>query len=278
MMERYKVGEMARSIEKMTTLGVAAKAIVARNLNPDEIIGSPEATDLENMIKGFKDLSEQISLQNAADRCSIFSEKVRAGITFRMLGFQAETLIEAVNAELCHRQFVFIPSDRASLHDKWRKDWAEVLQTFPETSTEIEQALDCYVLDMNTASVFHLMRVVELGLRALCQHFGLLKLKSKKKSGRFEMLPIAHATWDAMLAKLQVKVDAKINNLRRGPARQKLQELYHPLMLDVRAIKDAWRNQAMHCRATYIAEEAAAIQRRVHDFMTGLACAGIKLR
>jgi hypothetical protein len=141
-----------------------------------------------------------------------------------------------------------------------------VIRAFPSIQSAIQDAGDCIAVDLNTAAVFHLMHVVERGLRALCVN---LKVATIKKGF------IEYATWDDILKKLPEAVDAKINGMSRGPKKQKAQEFYYPTSKEIRGFKDAWRNHIMHKRTSYTREDALAVFSHVQRFMHGLVTYGI---
>jgi hypothetical protein len=63
--------------------------------------------------------------------------------------------------------FVRIASDRKSYFEQEHLFGPEVDIAFPGAASDIRDAGDCLAVENNTAAVFHLMRVVEHGLRAL---------------------------------------------------------------------------------------------------------------
>jgi hypothetical protein len=141
-----------------------------------------------------------------------------------------------------------------------------VTEAFPSAKSDIREAGNCIAADSGTAAVFHLMRAVEWGLRALCRHLGILRLPHNKK-----YKPIAYAEWDQMLTEVNKRVDDKIKKLGPGKTKQVLQEFYYPLLRDIKAFKDAWRNHVMHSRAEYSAKEADIVFDHVKAFMSLLA-------
>lgn len=70
---------------------------------------------------------------------------------------------------------------------------------------------------------------------------------------------------------LQDRVDAKLNKIKRGPAKQASQEFYYPMLQDIRGIRDAWRNHVMHTRQEYEPKDADAILGHVRRLMNTLA-------
>lgn len=180
-------------------------------------------------------------------------------------------LIDAVQHEIGARQF-FVLSDRTeSYFERANLFGREVSEGFPSACFDIQEAGSCLATDRSTAAVFHLMRVAEWGLRALCADTGLLRIKNKSKGGTVRYTPISYVDWEQMLSQLHPKIDAKINRLRRGKVKQQSQEFYYPLLQDLRAFRDAWRNHVMHTRAIYTVDDALAILNHVKRFMRSLS-------
>jgi hypothetical protein len=111
------------------------------------------------------------------------------------------------------------------------KGWEEIIDRFPNTVTDVEEARKCLALRRYTAAVFHLMRVTEAGVLDLqCfldtkpdpkAHFGsvLSKLEHLHTKTRFENLP---------------------EHLK--PSRQFLIDI----LAQLHSVKDSWRNKVSH--------------------------------
>jgi hypothetical protein len=121
----------------------------------------------------------------------------------------------------------------------------------------------------HTAAVFHLMRVVEWGLRSFARHLGLLHVVADRKRGK--IVPIEYSQWEKILSQLHEKVDAKIDSMRAGPKKQAAQEFYYSALSDVGGFKDAWRNHVMHGRKQYKSADGIAVLGHVERFMKTLA-------
>ena len=132
---------------------------------------------------------------------------------------------------------------------------------------------ECIAVGLPTAAVFHLMRIVELGMRGLAVNLGLLKVVVNRKTRK--TVPVQFSEWEKILTQLPEKIEAKINALVRGVTKQKAQEFYYPMLKEITGFKDAWRNHVMHSRSTYTNEEAIAVLAHVERFMKSLAGYGI---
>ena len=148
---------------------------------------------------------------------------------------------------------------------------SSVATAFPSANMDLRAAGNCLAADCNTAAVFHLMRAVEWALRALGTHLGFRQLRAQKKSGKRKYVPISHLEWEKVIDQLQLRVDRRVEKMRPGKRKQGIQQFYYPLLQEIRAIRDAWRNHVMHSRSEYSGADALAIMGHVERLMVTLA-------
>lgn len=139
--------------------------------------------------------------------------------------------------------------------------WAAIVKRFPSTKYDCEEAVFCYVLERNTACVFHSMRIAEIGLRALARKMRVT-LKGRKK--------LEWANWLEVLKEMKKKTDA-MGEMKAGPAKDELLEFYNGAIAGFYGFKDEFRNQVMHVRETYDEFASAKALNHVRDFMGKLA-------
>lgn len=189
------------------------------------------------------------------------------------LAVEAQHAKEFVLANLTGTTFLTIAFSRnLNVWDNENLLGTSVAKAFPESISDIKESGNCILAECSTAAVFHLMRVVEWGLRALCKDVGLLKVKrTNKKTKKSTYVPIPYTDWETMLNQLQDRVDIKIDGMKRGLQKQRRQEFYYPDLQDIRAIRDAWRNHVMHTRAEYTLADTNAILGHVKRLMESLA-------
>jgi hypothetical protein len=156
--------------------------------------------------------------------------------------------------------------DRAELFEK------KVYDAFASARFDIKEAGNCRAAGLDTASIFHLMRAVEWGLRALCIDLGFRRVRRRnKKTGAVTYIPLGWSDWETLLSQLNSRVTERNNKLKRGPKKQLYQEFYHPAIQDIEAMKEAFRNHVMHTRREYTESEAKPIFDRVQALMMNLA-------
>ena len=195
-----------------------------------------------------------------------------SGYNASALEIEARHAIEAIVLELHDHRFLRVAKNRASLLENPPLLGTEVANAFPSSVPDAREAGNCLAADCNTAAVFHLMRAVEWGLRALAANLGFKRVKGKiKRSGRIVYVPVEYSEWERILDEMQQRVDNKIQKLKRGAEKQRLQEFYYPALQDIRGLRDAWRNHVMHSRAEYTDKDADAVLSHVRRLMSNLA-------
>jgi hypothetical protein len=173
----------------------------------------------------------------------------------------------AIPESLRSRKFIWIDRNFTNYIDNEKLLGDETFNEFPEARSDIRDAGNCLAVDCYTAAVFHLMRIVEWGLRAFCLNLGFKKVAYNKKSGKTKFIPIEYAEWERILNQLPEAIEKKISKIPRGTKRQNLQEYYYGTYQDIKAIKEAWRNHVMHARREYNREEAMGIFNHIENLM-----------
>jgi hypothetical protein len=163
-------------------------------------------------------------------------------------------LLSRLFDELQSRTVLAIPASKAPYYRKPELFGPKVALDFPNAIEDIAEAGNCLALERNTACVFHLMRVVEIGLWRLA---GALCVSINPKSG-----------W---LSILNEKLEPAINGLpestdgERHRKKQMQQARAH-----LHSVRLSWRNDTMHPKSTYTAEEAEEVFLHVKTFMKHL--------
>src|ERR1019366_5282567 len=181
--------------------------------------------------------------------------------TYQSLQGRLDTLKDLIRKEIKTKQFLYITPERLRF---WPKEsnlyifGEHVGQSFPSATFDISEAGVCLALARATASVFHLMRVLELGLTALGTKFGV---------------SLAYTNWAPAIE----QIESKIREMHKDPVWKVLpdckeqQEFYAQSASHFGILKDAWRNYTVHARGTYTEEQATRIFDNVGDFMKTLA-------
>lgn len=149
--------------------------------------------------------------------------------------------------ELKSQLFLFVPSGRAVFYQS-----ALALPDFPEAAVELIRAGNCFAVAEYTASVFHSMRSVEVGLEAVRLNLGMPDRKINERS------------WGNICNDIRDGITAK------GKTWAKVDE-YMAIHATLVALKDAWRNQTMHVAATYDERDSRLILENTKQFIVRLS-------
>lgn len=125
---------------------------------------------------------------------------------------------------------------------------SEVAARISKASDDISEAGKCFAVGRYTASVFHLMRAMEAAVQELSGHLGIEKLERE---------------WGKLLSDIRAKIEAMPRGRERDDWSEVHANLYH--------VKQAWRNDTMHPKATYTEEEAREVFDATKAFMGNLA-------
>jgi hypothetical protein len=175
-------------------------------------------------------------------------------------GGKREVLIRAINelrsriiAHLGSRYFLLVRPSAQRYYTDSSLFGEAVAAKFPSAISDIDNAGKCLALDQGTACVFHLMRVMEVGLRAL---------------GRALGIPYA-PSWESYLTQINRQIG---RDWREKEPEWKVDEAFYSAVAgDLLVVKTAWRNPTMHVRITYDGPKALEIFNAVRTFMQHLA-------
>jgi hypothetical protein len=119
------------------------------------------------------------------------------------------TLYEAIEDDIKTEYFYHYRRDRGLLFLRVPGDWHQTLAKFESAKNEIDAGIDCYALEHNEACGFHMMRVAELGMRAL----------AKERGVTFPRHPLEWAEWGNVIEGIEFKAKAATSGMTRGPAK-----------------------------------------------------------
>jgi hypothetical protein len=175
---------------------------------------------------------------------------------------QMEALLEAFEDDTKFLYLYAYSKEKAKLFVRATVDWAGAIKSFPKIKDDIEGATDLYTLGHNLACVFHLMRVMEIGVQEFGKklHVSLTRKSSTK---------LTDLTWHQILDALNPELKKLPQNT---PKRKEKYEKFSAIQSYLYGVKDAWRNPTMHPRKIgYNDLETLDLINRVRSFMNELA-------
>jgi hypothetical protein len=183
-------------------------------------------------------------------------------VTFGQLALELKPLLEALEDDLRKQFFYHYPRRKALMVLRVPGDWAAALGAgaFPSIRTDIDSGLDCYAIGHYPASIFQMMRVAEIGMRAL----------AREREVSFPKHPLEWAEWENIIDQIESKARAATAGKSRGPERDAARSFYTAAVAQLRAFKEI-RNRIMHGRGCVDELDAQRAINQVRDFMNGLS-------
>lgn len=173
---------------------------------------------------------------------------------------RVKELDENLRHDLSDNRFVYVID--ADLYPFFNLGFgAEISKRFPEATNEIREGHTCLALDRNTAAVFHFMRGVEYGIRALA-------LAVNKPVGK---LPFDYEEWNSLLDGIDKAWRDAVDQWGKSAEQINARQFFKRISADVHAFKDDVRNVTAHTRGSYDAPGALSVRNKVKDWFEILA-------
>jgi hypothetical protein len=259
-------------LEKKRTEASRAVKEAGRNCQVLEVENGLVSGERQSIYSSLESLSKECSQLNLHTTCQrVFELLVEVGNPHKECYWsEIESGLKgiqwAIDKELLSLDFAFIPPKKARFFEKDDDDalfGKAVYDHFESARPDIRDAGNCIAADLNTAAVFHLMRVTEIGLHALVNELGVTTIGKKNA-------PIEFRMWGEIIGHIQSNMDSLLQGLPEKEKREKSQ-FYHGLLIECEAIKELWRNPVSHSGKSYSESEAMSVFVHVKDFMTRLA-------
>ena len=216
-------------------------------------IGEERSATLRHELKVLSDHCEMIDLDAVKPLVErtrfLLDQNAEAGVAMRLV----EDLHGRLADQLTHRQFLYVSADKAHYYENPLLEWGDVGAKFHSAVFDIEEAGKCLALGRSTATVMHLMRVMEVGLKAVARR-----------------LRVAHGTsWETYLRQINDRINAKYRT--KGVQWKRDEPFFREVLGDLQSVKNAWRNPTMHVDRRYEPEEAEEVYRAARTFMMRIA-------
>jgi hypothetical protein len=186
-------------------------------------------------------------------------EVVKEGAcTYGKLMGLVEVLQGRISDESSLHLFMQIPKSKAEYFESPTLFGQDVANSFSEATYDISEAGNCYAMGRNTACVMHLMRALEVALKAIGIGIGIP-----------DPVTEARNSWGTMLNTFRDRIRA---NNRAGNADWTASSgFYENARSYLDSVRVAWRNPSMHLEAKYDEQEALRIYNAVKGFMEHIA-------
>lgn len=252
-MQKLEIIPLIQAVGQLTRIEVmvgAAKQPITTDLNSDVDISLRNhfAAHYQRIADAASSASADFT-KTAANRAVKQLRARGKSITYQEVSEINKNLDERLLDEFCSIQLYCIDRKAAEYYAPDEPLFGfEVSEVLAKANDDISEAGKCFGVGRYTASVFHLMRGMEVAVQVLSESLGIENV-------------------DREWGKLLSDIHGKIGHLPKGDERNRWSEvhanLYH--------VKQAWRNDTMHPKATYTEEEAGEVFDAMKAFMRNLA-------
>jgi len=262
-------GDSSRLVSLLDMINFCAKEFIALMSELEELINDLSADDPDygTLGENWDQIGEL--LEDASNWCELLEftasqELINLILSRKQLWHprslneareNMKTLQDIIKTELGKRLFMFVPQKQAQWYDKENAFGDKVSNAFRSAVEDIKEAGTCYATGRYTACVFHLMRVLEHGLRALAKDVEL----------SFDV-----EQWYDIINKIEKEIK-KAQSLPKSTEKSERLKFLSEAAKEFTYFKDGWRNYVSHNRSNYDGPQALSALNHVSSFMAHLA-------
>jgi hypothetical protein len=194
---------------------------------------------------------------SAASMCHV-AETIELGQSLKDISVEIDAFNKIFELEIRNKAFFAMPSGLLAYNKTAEELFGpDVIAMFSgsgsDATADIEEAGKCLAFGRSTAAVFHLMRVMEVGLKALSKNLGI---------------PYA-PSWESYLKQMQERIETK--HKLKSVSWKRDEPFFRDALGDLQAVKVAGRNPTMHVVRRYTPEESQGVYLTVRTFMKRIA-------
>jgi hypothetical protein len=234
----------------------------------------------KNTVQSLKAQAEALGFKAVEKELEHAIMLVQFHINTPVTGHKARAAVDSINRHvneaLRDGAMLFLDPDKASWYSplnpeiaypndkpKWesRQIDPKVQAAFPSAIGDLVAAGNCYATGNDTASVFHMMRAVEFGLRTLAEAVGAPVAK----------LPFEYEEWNTLINNVDSTWKASVDTWGKSAELINARQFFKRIVADLHAFKDDVRNIIMHTRGEYDSPGALSVRNRVDGWFGVLA-------
>lgn len=202
---------------------------------PDDVPGRDDDGITLGHLKHLQRQCERLGFKTTSHHLSVMVACIEAGRGFGEIGSLGSDVHKSLFIELQSTVFLALLPGRASFYSEPYQDWEAVIDRFPETSGDVEEARKCFALNRYAASVFHCMQIIEAALIEL---------------GRFLKMPkAARPSWNNTTETIRQILEKERDPKKRATLstfeRNNLEKL-RQIQGVAAPLQAAWRNKVSH--------------------------------
>ncbi len=204
---------------------------------------------------------------------SYYTERVRHKVDSPLAW--TYSLASAVNGvkhcileKLVDSKFMYIPKGESEYYNQKELFGPKVKKKFPQANQEVTIAGDCYATGNYTASVFHLMRAVEVAARHMVKTLNASKYLVNRYGAR---VPVELCDWHILIQAMEKSLTDLSVGISTSKHKKRKHEHFSHAVATFRHFKNAWRNHVSHTRELYQPGKARDVMDNTRQFMQHLA-------
>lgn len=223
------------------------------------LVGDNETINIDtikNLLIDGINIAEELGLEGSIRFSNIIIDDLNATSTnITNLCDNISKLTTMLESELSEQWFIYIPEDKLLWVNNAETFGLNVIKAFPSAREDIKEAGNCYAIGCPTACVFHAMRILEYGLKAL----------AKEVSLTFDV-----QQWENIIDQIEAEIKRQGSQPKSVAKDERLQFLSEAAK-QFTYFKDGWRNYVSHARASYDMSQAYSALDHVKSFMIQLS-------
>jgi len=240
--------------------------------NPSGIPNPTERKELCNYLRAVLPLVQRLEIMDLFEQIGTVgtAEMAIEDANYSGIENSFRLIVTRISHKLDFCHFIYIPTGKTKLFeqpelfdDLEKKVFPS--KVFPSAKAEIKNAGNCLAADLNTAAVFHLMRIVNFGLRALARNLGVDQIGEKE---------LEYCGDGSIISEIETAINLKLKSIGAETHDEKWESetaFYRGLLVDLRYFKDVIRDPISHARKDYSEKGALDVFDHVRDFMQRLA-------
>ncbi|MDG4890468.1 hypothetical protein [Mesorhizobium sp. WSM4887] len=221
-----------------------------------ELVPDDKAEKVQKWLRLWRLSSVEFELDHVTNSIDRLSKRLNNGAMYRDLEYGFNAIKDALDDGLEGHFIYRYPAHRARILSEWKNDWRAVYTRFPESVNDIRVGVDLWALQHHTASVFHMMRVLEIGLRALAHDL---------------QLSFTIENWQNIVDRIEAAIKQQQKSLPRGEERNSRLQFLGEAAKEFSYFKDGWRNYVSHNKTDYDEHQSRSVMEHVSHFMAILA-------
>lgn len=246
-----ELGEVISDISiNLYIMETQSRDVPSDGLKPDEI------EHMRRHLIKIWDVCKELGLPIAGDLISARVDQSSGKANLPESQREFDLLIDAVKAEILNKLFLFVPAHLAKYYERDDLLSDQARAAFPSSTVEMRSAGNCLTAGLNTACVFHCMRAIEHGLRALANNVEV----------NFDV-----QQWKNVIDQIESTIRTLGNSMPAGTTKTERLQFLSEASAGFSHFKDGWRNHVMHTRASYDEPQATVVIEHVRIFLEALS-------